>query len=311
VVRRASGDIEHRIVADLPELLAPGDLLVLNDTKVIPARLVGRRERTGGKWEGLFLRESEGAWELLCRTRGTLLPGELIIVGGESGAELKLEFTGRTVDNHFKFRSPTGIAHELLGRFGHVPLPPYIRGGNDRPGDDERYQTVFAQSAGAIAAPTAGLHFTDRLLERLSNRRIERTFVTLHVGLGTFQPLQSDDPEHHVMHAEWCEMSPDAAQAVQRCRERRSRVVAVGTTAVRTLETAQGSPFRGETRLYIRPPYRFGFVDALVTNFHLPRTSLLLLAAAFAGEQLLRKAYDAAIADCYRFYSYGDAMLIL
>jgi S-adenosylmethionine:tRNA ribosyltransferase-isomerase len=192
-----------------------------------------------------------------------------------------------------------------------MPLPPYIRKGLDQPADIERYQTVFAHTPGAVAAPTAGLHFTDRVFDQLSLRGIQRTFVTLHVGLGTFQPLQGDDPAKHVMHAEWCDLSSETAAAIAECKARHSRVVAVGTTAVRTLETARGQPFRGETNLFIRPPYNFTVVDALVTNFHLPKTSLLLLVGAFAGEELLRRAYESAIVEGYRFYSYGDAMLIL
>jgi S-adenosylmethionine:tRNA ribosyltransferase-isomerase len=313
IVRRTDGSLTHHTFADLPELLAPGDLLVLNDTKVVSARLLGRRERTGGKWEGLFLRESDGMWEMLAQTRGTLLEGEVVLVEPETLATgvLPLTYLGRSSAGHFLFRPPPGNTYDLLARFGHVPLPPYIRKGLDQPSDAVRYQTVFAHSPGAVAAPTAGLHFTDRLFERLSERGIERTFVTLHVGLGTFQPLQDDDPARHVMHAEWCELPQSAVGAIARCQDGGGRVIAVGTTAVRTLETARGRPFRGETSLFIRPPYNFTAVDALITNFHLPRTSLLLLAGAFAGDDLLRRAYETAIAERYRFYSYGDAMLIL
>jgi S-adenosylmethionine:tRNA ribosyltransferase-isomerase len=313
VVRRSDQTIAHHIFADLPTLLASGDLLALNDTKVLPARLLGRRERTGGKWEGLFLREANGIWEMLCQTRGTLVEGEIVLVepGASATGVLSLTFAGRTPDGHFLFRPSTGNTQELLTQFGHMPLPPYIRKGLDQPADIERYQTVFAHTPGAVAAPTAGLHFTDRVFDQLSLRGIQRTFVTLHVGLGTFQPLQGDDPAKHVMHAEWCDLSSETAAAIAECKARRGRVVAVGTTAVRTLETARGQPFRGETNLFIRPPYNFTVVDALVTNFHLPKTSLLLLVGAFAGEELLRRAYESAIVEGYRFYSYGDAMLIL
>jgi S-adenosylmethionine:tRNA ribosyltransferase-isomerase len=310
VVRRRQQTLAHHVFADLPDLLASGDLLVLNDTKVVPARLLGRRERTEGKWEGLFLRETDGAWEMLCQTRGTLSDGETIVI--ERGdAKLRLTYVGRTREGHFLFYSPDGKAEELLARFGHVPLPPYIRKGLNQPDDGERYQTVFARTSGAVAAPTAGLHFTEQLFRRLAQRSIGRTFVTLHVGLGTFQPLQSEDPSEHRMHTEWCQLPEPTASALAACRSSGGRIVAVGTTAVRTLESARGAPFVGETSLYIRPPYEFQFVDALVTNFHLPRTSLLLLASAFAGEELLRRAYETAIAEKYRFYSYGDAMLIL
>jgi S-adenosylmethionine:tRNA ribosyltransferase-isomerase len=319
VVRRREGALEHRHFLDLPDLLAPGDLVVLNDTRVLPARLLGRRERTGGKWEGLYLgTDADGAWELLCQTRGRLQEGEAVVT--EPGP-LRLIYLGRSPDGRFRFRAdPPGEAAGLLARHGRMPLPPYIRKGRADAADAERYQTVFARRAGAVAAPTAGLHFTERVFDRLRARGIETTTLTLHVGLGTFQPLQSDDPERHVMHREWCELPAAAAAAVNACRARGGRVVAVGTTAVRTLETAAAQrpdpagplqPWSGETGLYIRPPYRFMMVDALVTNFHLPRTSLLLLAGAFAGDDLLRRAYAEAVAHGYRFYSYGDAMLIL
>jgi S-adenosylmethionine:tRNA ribosyltransferase-isomerase len=310
VLRRADASLAHHVVADLPELLRPGDLLVLNDTKVVPARLIGRRAATGGQWEGLFLRCSADAWEMLCQTRGSLQPGEVIEIERD-GAILALTFRGRTPNGHFLFAAPSEPVGDVLARFGHVPLPPYIRRGRDEPADAERYQTVYARSPGAVAAPTAGLHFTPRLFDRLAARGIERTFVTLHVGLGTFEPLPRENPESAELHAEWCELSDEAAAAIAACRSRGGRVVAVGTTAVRTLETAGGRAFRGDTHLFIRPPFDFTTVDALLTNFHLPRTSLLLLVAAFAGEDLVRRAYELAIAHRYRFYSYGDAMLIL
>jgi S-adenosylmethionine:tRNA ribosyltransferase-isomerase len=316
VVRRADGSLEHRQFLDLPELLSPGDLLVLNDTRVLPARLLGRRERTGGKWEGLYLGERDGAWEMLCQLRGHLVEGEPVVVPGDPA--LRLSFLGRSPAGHFLFRTEApGPAAGLLARYGHVPLPPYIRKGRDTVADADRYQTVYARQPGAVAAPTAGLHFTDRVFDRLRERGILSTTLTLHVGLGTFQPLQSDDPAKHVMHREWCELPAAAAEAVNACRARSGRVVAVGTTAVRTLESAAVhspgplAPWSGETVLFIYPPYEFKMVDGLVTNFHLPRTSLLLLVGAFAGDDLLRRAYEEAVAHRYRFYSYGDAMLIL
>ena len=316
VVRRREQLLDHRQFIDLPDLLDPGDLLVLNDTRVLPARLLGRRERTGGKWEGLYLGERDGVWDLLCQTRGTLVPDEVINVDVPG---LRLIYLGRAPDGHFLFRpDPPGAATDLLTRFGQVPLPPYIHKGRAAAGDAERYQTVYARQPGAVAAPTAGLHFTDRVFGRLRERGIPSTTLTLHVGLGTFQPLQSDDPANHVMHREWCDLPTAAAEAVNACRTRGRRVVAVGTTTVRTLESAAarnpGSPlmpWRGETDVFIYPPYNFKVVDALVTNFHLPRTSLLLLVGALAGEELLRHAYKEAIARRYRFYSYGDAMLVL
>jgi S-adenosylmethionine:tRNA ribosyltransferase-isomerase len=316
VIRRTNGSFEHRHFLDLPDLLDAGDLLVLNDTRVVPARLLGRRARTGGKWEGLYLGESDEVWEMLCRLRGRLVEGETIVVGEPA---LTLQFVGRAANGHFLFRpeSPAS-ALDLLSRYGQVPLPPYVHKGREQADDAERYQTVYARRPGAVAAPTAGLHFTDRVFGQLRDRGIETTTLTLHVGLGTFQPLQSDDPTRHVMHREWCELPAAATEAVNACRARGRRVVAVGTTAVRTLESAAArspagplAPWSGETDLFIYPPYNFKAVDALVTNFHLPRTSLLFLVAAFAGEDLIRRAYEEAIARRYRFYSYGDATLVL
>lgn len=312
VVRRDSGALEHRVFRDLPELLRPGDLLVLNDTKVIPARLVGRRERTGGKWEGLFLRETPGGWELLAQTRGYPRDGEAFVT--DSG--LRLTLAGRTAERHWLMRpDPPGLAADLLAVHGQVPLPPYIRKGRAADADRERYQTVYAERSGSVAAPTAGLHFTPELLDRLAAAGVRTARVTLHVGLGTFAPVTADDPAKHAIHSEWCEVGPEAVDAIRQAKARGGRVVAVGTTTTRTLESAARpdglKPFRGETALFIRPPFEFRVIDALVTNFHLPRTTLLLLAQAFAGSDLLRRAYHEAVAHGYRFYSYGDAMVIL
>jgi S-adenosylmethionine:tRNA ribosyltransferase-isomerase len=314
VVRRADDGLEHRVFHDLPALLKPGDLLVLNDTRVLAARLLGRRARTGGKWEGLFLRQTkDGCWELLCQTRGRPLAGEVVEV--EPGP-LRLTLTGRSAEGHWLARPDApGSPAELLERYGQVPLPPYIRKGHAEGDDRERYQTVYARQAGAVAAPTAGLHFTPRLFEELEVRGVRRAFVTLHVGLGTFQPIQAEDVTRHRMHREWGELSSAAAEAILACRAGGGRVVAVGTTSVRVLETVAASgpvrPWSGETDLFIYPPYEFRAVDALVTNFHLPHSTLLLLVGAFAGIDLTRRAYRTAIAEGYRFYSYGDAMLIV
>jgi S-adenosylmethionine:tRNA ribosyltransferase-isomerase len=314
VVGRSEGTLAHHVFRELPDLLTPGDLLVLNDTRVVRARLLGRRARTGGKWEGLFLRERpNGTWELLCQTRGRLVEGETIIV--EPGP-FELVLVTRESEGRWLARPvEPGSALELLGRYGQVPLPPYIRKGVASSADTQRYQTVYARQAGAVAAPTAGLHFTPELFERLEQRGICRTFVTLHVGLGTFQPIQSENIAEHQMHREWGELTEVAATAIRACKERQCRVVAVGTTSVRVLETVAASgPMRawsGETELYIYPPYQFRAVDALITNFHLPRTSLLLLVTAFAGVELTRVAYRTAIEREYRFFSYGDAMLIV
>jgi S-adenosylmethionine:tRNA ribosyltransferase-isomerase len=360
-VRRESGSLEHCTFRDLPELLASGDLLVLNDTKVLPARVVGRREATGGKWEGLFLAENGGLWEMLAQTRGYPEAGTVFVT--DTG--LRLTLRGRTVERHWLMEpEPRGSPAELLARFGHVPLPPYIRKGKDQAADRERYQTVYADRAGSVAAPTAGLHFTPELLERLAAKGIRTARVTLHVGLGTFAPVKVADPAKHAIHREWCEVTQETVDAIRAAKARGGRVVAVGTTTTRTLESAartsspsprfrgEGSsrservrgeatqvdelrpspggeapppspargegkeiaalqPFAGETDLYILPPFAFRVVDAMVTNFHLPRTTLLLLVSAFAGEDLLRKAYAEAVAREYRFYSYGDAMLVL
>jgi S-adenosylmethionine:tRNA ribosyltransferase-isomerase len=226
-----------------------------------------------------------------------------------------LTLIARTPEGHWLARPrEPGSPVELLERYGQVPLPPYIRKGRAADADRERYQTVFAGRPGAVAAPTAGLHFTPRVFERLRQRGIGWTFLTLHVGPGTFQPVQVDDFRQHVMHREWGELPSAAVEAITACRARGGRVVAVGTTSVRLLETVAASgplrPWFGETELYIYPPYEFQVVDALVTNFHLPRSTLLLLVSAFAGVELLRQAYRTAITEHYRFYSYGDAMLI-
>jgi len=313
VVRRANGSLEHRTFADLPDLLDPGDLLVLNDTRVLPARLVGRRERTGGKWEGLFLHATaEGLWELLCQTRGHLVEGETVLV--EPGP-LRLTLVGRAGGHWLARPEAPGTAFELLERHGRVPLPPYIRKGQARADDRDRYQTVYARLPGAVAAPTAGLHFTPEVFDRLDRRGVGRAFVTLHVGIGTFQPIKAEDVRHHRMHREEGELPAATAAALGACKARGNRVVAVGTTAVRVLETVaaygEWRPWSGATELFIYPPYTFRAVDALVTNFHLPRSTLLLLVGAFAGVELMRRAYAVAVEQQYRFFSYGDAMLIL
>ncbi|MFO0798235.1 MAG: tRNA preQ1(34) S-adenosylmethionine ribosyltransferase-isomerase QueA [Gemmataceae bacterium] len=314
VVRRATGALEHRVFRELPELLSAGDLLALNDTKVIPARVIGRREATGGKWEGLFVREAAGGlWELLVQTRGYAQPGETFAL---DPGPLRLTLRGRTADRHWLMEPDRpGTPAELLAVSGHVPLPPYIRKGRAAAADRTRYQTVFAAADGSVAAPTAGLHFTPELLARLAAAGVSDTRVTLHVGLGTFAPVKAADPTAHAIHSEWCEVTEAAAVAVAACKARGGRVVAVGTTATRTLESAARggavAPYRGETDLFIHAPFTFRAVDALVTNFHLPRTTLLLLVGAFAGDELLRRAYAEAVAREYRFFSYGDAMLVL
>jgi S-adenosylmethionine:tRNA ribosyltransferase-isomerase len=313
VVDRSTGSLRHQHFRDLPDLLSPGDLLVLNDTRVLPARVIGQREKTGGKWEGLFLREtSNGLWEMLAQTRGRPAIGEVIAI---DPGPLKLTLRGRNDGHWLAEASPAGRPAELLAACGQVPLPPYIRKGRAGAADRERYQTVYARADGSVAAPTAGLHFTPAVFDRLRIRGIEWTHVTLHVGLGTFESMKTDDPNQHKMHSEWGEVPAAAVEAIRACKARGGRVVAVGTTATRALESAarggELQPWIGDTDIFIHPPYRFRVVDGLVTNFHLPRTTLLLLVAALAGPELVTDAYAEAVRQEYRFFSYGDAMLVL
>jgi S-adenosylmethionine:tRNA ribosyltransferase-isomerase len=313
VVRRASGRWEHRVFSDLPELLEPGDLCVRNNTRVVPARLVGHREATGGKWEGLFLRTlADGTWEILATTRGRPAVGESVRVG----RGLRLVLMAKGDGGRWTVRPAADeAAWKLLERHGEVPLPPYIRKGREGPGDRECYQTLYAVRPGAVAAPTAGLHFTAEVFGRLADRGIGWVDVTLHVGLGTFRPIEVERIEDHVLHGETAELDEGAAAALTACRARGGRIVAVGTTSARVLETAARDgvfrPFAGETALYLRPGHVFRGLDGLVTNFHLPRSSLLVLVGALGGTELIRAAYADAIRERYRFYSYGDAMLIL
>lgn len=313
VIRRQEQRWEHRTFAELPDLLDVGDLLVRNDTRVVPARLLGLREATGGHWEGLFLRAlPEGAWEILATTRGRPIEGERVVVG--EGLKLRLEARGEAGRWIVRPESDE-TALELLARHGQVPLPPYIRKGREDPGDRLRYQTLYARTPGAVAAPTAGLHFTDAVFRRLAERGIGCVDATLHVGLGTFRPIEVERIDEHQLHAEWAELGVPAATLLNAHKTQGGRIVAVGTTSARILETSAVSgtiqPFSGETALYLRPGHVFRGLDALVTNFHLPRSSLLVLVAALTGVELMRAAYAEAIRERYRFYSYGDAMLIL
>jgi S-adenosylmethionine:tRNA ribosyltransferase-isomerase len=346
VVDRSTGTWQHRRISDLPGLLVPGDCLVLNDSRVVPARLQGFRTQTGGRWEGLFLGvAADGVWRVIGQTRGHLRTGETITVPPSRLAATRSGALGwdappvenaplrvaakRTGDEALVLRlvrrdeggvwsmEPVGGGEPfaLLEQFGTVPLPPYIRHGQEAVGDRERYQTVYAASPGSVAAPTAGLHFTPDLLSACAARGIQTTKVTLHVGLGTFRPVNVEDLREHVMHAEWCTAPAQTMATLQQTRERGGRIVSVGTTSLRTLETAVHSAgwssWQGESRLFIYPPYEFQTVDALLTNFHLPKSTLLMLVSAFAGYDLIRAAYAAAIAERYRFFSYGDAMLIV
>ena len=321
VVRRGTGAIEHWHVRDLPRLLNPGDRLVLNDTKVVPAQLRGRRESTGGNWQGLYLDEhEEGGWRIVCKTRGHLKPPEPVVLTDTEGRDAaRLWLIERLDEGQWHARADGDESTlRLLERVGRVPLPPYIRDGAMVDDDVENYQTVFAKHAGSVAAPTAGLHFTPKLLGQLAESGIDLSAVTLHVGLGTFRPISDDDYQKHTMHAEWARTTPAAASEMAATRAAGGRVIAVGSTVTRTLETiAAENPdtvyaaWEGRTHLYITPPHEFRAIDALMTNFHFPRTTLLLMVQAFAGSDLVRAAYEEAVREEYRFYSYGDAMLIL
>ncbi len=311
VLHRADGAMEHRIFRDLPEYLQPGDALVLNETRVIPARLHARKLPGGGRVELLLLRRIEPqVWEALVGGKG-LRPGRRLQVEGGPAAEVLADPGGaRRV---LRFEEPLS---PRLDTIGEMPLPPYIHAPLESP---DEYQTVFARQAGSSAAPTAGLHFTPRLLEQISARGTHLVRVTLHIGLDTFAPVTEDLAEDHAIHTEWCCLSSDAAAALRATRTSGGRILAVGTTSVRTIETAAQSappaqvvlPFEGPTDLYVLPGHSFRAVDALLTNFHLPRSTLLMLVSAFAGRESILTAYEEAKARGYRFYSFGDAMLIL
>jgi S-adenosylmethionine:tRNA ribosyltransferase-isomerase len=320
VLDRASGAIRaHATVADLPDFLQGGDLLVTNDTRVFPARLLGQRDPSGGAVECLLLRRlDEERWEALVHPGQKLKPGKLMVFEGQG-----LVLRGEIQDRHFHGRRTVRLwaeggrdVDEVVDAIGHVPLPPYIHRPDERD-DRERYQTVFARARGSVAAPTAGLHFTPELLGRLEARGVERAEVTLHVGYGTFKPVLAEMVEDHRVDEEAYEISADAAEHIERAREAGRRVIAVGTTTTRTLEAAalrgdgRVEPGRGATGLFIYPGFRFQVLDGLFTNFHLPRSSLLMLVSAFAGREPVLAAYREAVSTGYRFYSYGDAMLVL
>lgn len=320
LVDRRSGSIGHSYVRDLPEHLERGDALVLNNSRVIPARLVGYRAATGGRWQGLFLEEDPGSgvWKVLTKTRGKLVTGETLVLQDRQGREgMTLRCLARTDEGQLLVKpEETGSAFELLQRYGRVPLPPYIRDGQMVDADLTDYQTVFAKEAGSVAAPTAGLHFTEPLLQQIAAGGVQLAAVTLHVGIGTFRPITAESLDQHQMHHEWGQLDRPTCDRLLASRAAGKRVIAVGTTSVRVLESAAlGSggalaPWSGETNLFIRPGHRFAGCDALMTNFHLPRSSLLVLVSAFAGGDLIRAAYAEAIRQEYRFFSYGDAMLI-
>ena len=306
---KSGGQLNDGYIQDLPEFLQEGDLLVFNDTRVIPARLFGRKE-TGGQVEVMLERMVDDS-ECLAQLRVSKSPraGSIIIL--EDGSHM--EVTGRE-GSFFSLRLVGGGLGEKLEKLGHMPLPPYIDR-EDTLQDRERYQTVYARNPGAVAAPTAGLHFDDALLDQIDLRGVERVEVTLHVGAGTFQPVRCDDIADHRMHAEHLEVSARVCEAVERTRSSGGRVIAVGTTAVRSLETAAAGgtlePYAGDSRIFIYPGYEFRVIDGLLTNFHLPESTLLMLVCALAGTDQTLAAYEHAVAMRYRFFSYGDAMLVL
>jgi len=318
VVDRKAGTLAHRHVFDLPEYLGPNDCLVVNDTKVLPARLIGVRCSTGGRWEGLFLGfEPNGTWKIIGKTRGKIQVGEEVQLHTPEGFDgFALEFCAKMDDGGWIVKPKTdGESVKVLEQVGWVPIPPYIRNGRMTQSDRENYQTVYAAKPGAVAAPTAGLHFTPKLLTQIKELGTACLSVTLHVGIGTFKPMETDRLEDHPMHAEWCTISEQTVQAIREIKSNGGRTFAIGTTSVRVMESAAASgellPFEGETALFIHPPYVFKAVDAMLTNFHLPKSTLLVLVRTFGGDDLIRAAYDEAIRREYRFYSYGDAMLIV
>jgi S-adenosylmethionine:tRNA ribosyltransferase-isomerase len=325
VLHRVSGEIEHRIFREVGGYLHKGDLLVLNETRVIPARIYARKE-TGGRVELLLLRrEDEISWQCLVGGKG-LRVGTKVKV--EDGPTAEIIDKGDGSQRLIKFSEPL---EPFFPQVGNVPLPPYI---HEKLNDPERYQTVYAREPGSAAAPTAGLHFTQRLLQELQQEGVKIVYVTLHVGLDTFAPVKEKDPREHKIHTEWCQITRETAEVINRTRAAGGRVIAVGTTSVRTLESGAGggnrapgtarrsnnemlkneyqiSPFTGPTSLFILPGYQFRVVDAMLTNFHLPKSTLLMLVSAFAGRERILKTYEIAKKAGYRFYSFGDAMLIL
>src|SRR4030043_346933 len=313
ILHRQNGMIEHQAFQDMTQYLNSSDLLVLNNTRVLPSRLVGKKE-TGGRIEMLLIPSwngRKGEWQALIKATGKVKPGARIRF--EQGLEGEVEEV-KDGKGRVRFTSQ-GEVTDILEKIGHIPLPPYIKRGDD-PLDKERYQTVFAERDGSIAAPTAGLHFTHALLQSLKEKGVRTTTITLHIGIGTFAPIKACDIEDHSMEAEWIEISEKTARDIEATKARGGRVIAVGTTTTRALESFSNGnggvkPGKGMTSLFIYPPYRFRVIDGLVPNFHLPKSTLIMLVSAFAGKDLLMKAYHDAAHRKYRFYSYGDAMLIL
>jgi S-adenosylmethionine:tRNA ribosyltransferase-isomerase len=312
VVPLGGGALQHRHFRDLPEYLRPGDALVVNETRVMPARLMGEREGTGGAIEVLLLKRLErDRWETLVKPGKKARPGQRILFGGgllTATVTDTTEVGGRIVEFSYE-----GIFEEILDRLGQMPLPPYI---HERLEDPERYQTVYAREWGSAAAPTAGLHFTPQLLEQIRAMGVEVHKVLLHVGLGTFRPVQVEDVLEHKMHSEFYTVTADTAEALNRVHANGGRIIAVGTTSVRTLETVTGEdgrvqPGQGWTNIFIYPGYRWKAVDGIITNFHLPKSTLLMLVSALIGRERMLSAYAVAVQERYRFFSFGDAMLLI
>lgn len=306
VLQRGSGTIEHRTFRDFPALVEPGDVVVVNASRVMPARLKGTRDN-GREAEILLVHaEADGTWLAMVHPGGKLKAGRAVRFGGDAVAEV-VEVLG----GGLRRLRITGLeVRELMERYGAVPLPPYISRPPE-PEDRDRYQTIFARADGSVAAPTAGLHFTPEIVREIERRGARIVEILLHVGPGTFKPVEVEDPAEHVMHAEWYEVPAESAAAIERAKRDDRRVWAVGTTVVRTLEVTGGRAGSGWTDLFIRPPFTFRVVDALLTNFHLPRSTLLMLVAAFGGYERVMAAYRQAIAQHYRLYSYGDAMALV
>jgi S-adenosylmethionine:tRNA ribosyltransferase-isomerase len=311
ILNRSDSILTHSIFNQIGQWLKPNDLLVVNQTRVIPARLFARKLPGGGRVELLLLRRIEDClWEVLVGGKGLKVGRQIEIEAGPPGEVIEV-LTGARRLVHF-----TSPLEPYLKVAGHVPLPPYIHAPLQSP---ERYQTVYARQSGSAAAPTAGLHFTPQLINTLKHQGVQFAYLTLHVGLDTFAPVTEEDPQQHVIHTEWCELTAEAAQAINATHQAGGRIIAVGTTSVRTLETAarhavpgcQVGEFTGPTNLFILPGYQFKAVDGMVTNFHLPRSTLLMLVSAFAGRERILAAYETAKQENYRFYSFGDAMLIL
>jgi S-adenosylmethionine:tRNA ribosyltransferase-isomerase len=315
----AAQPLSDRVVRDLPLLLRRGDALVFNDTRVIPARLRATRQRGDAVAAieiMLHQRLDDRRWRAFLRPGKKAASGETLLIGGAGGLEAIVEAKHEEGDVTLAFSQHAAALDEAIARFGEIPLPPYIEGKRKVDARDSAdYQTTYARAPGAVAAPTAGLHFTPDMLARLDEAGIERHFLTLHVGAGTFLPVKAEDTREHVMHAEWGEVKRTTADALNAVRQRGGRIIAVGTTSLRLLESAAGEdglirPFAAATAIFITPGYRFRAVDGLMTNFHLPKSTLFMLVSAFCGLPVMRAAYAHAIADGYRFYSYGDSSLL-